>query len=85
MQPPTQVPTIKTEGGQPSSAHGPVNPAVRGRPCPGDLREMISMYLPGDAGEQGAQARLQQMQGQYAHSSSSEGAGVNNTVPLTHM
>ena len=85
MQPPTQVPTIKTEGGQSSGGHGPGNPAVRGRPCPGDLREMISMYLPGDAGEQGAQARLQQMQGQYAHASSAESAGVNNTVPLTHM
>jgi len=86
MQPPTQVPTIKTESGQSTgSTHGPGNPAVRGRPCPGDLREMISMYLPGDAGDSAAQARLQ-MQGQYgAHTSSADSAGVNNTVPLTHM
>jgi len=85
MQAASQVPTgIKTESSQSSSGHGSTSPAVRGRPCPGDLREMISMYLPGDANDPSAQARLQ-MQGQYAHAQSSEGAGVNNTVPLTHM
>lgn len=75
---PSQVPQIKREPnptGQPS-------PANR---CPtGDLREMISMYLPGDnTPDHTVQSRLQ-MQTQYAHATTTEG-GVNNTVPLTHM
>ncbi|XP_074048753.1 transcription factor SOX-1 isoform X2 [Macrotis lagotis] len=62
-------------------------------PCPGDLREMISMYLP--AGEGGdpaaasaaaaaaaaAQGRLHSLPQHYQ----SAGAGVNGTVPLTHI
>lgn len=89
---PSQVPAgIKTEGGQPSAAQVAAAAAGRGRNCPGDLRDMINMYLPGDSNDPNAQARLQQMQQQahsqgYApqHSASSE-SGVNNTVPLTHM
>ena len=59
----------------------------RGRPpCAGDLREMISMYLPGDPN---AQSRLQAMQqsmhqqGQYPHAV--HAPPTANTVPLTHM
>lgn len=73
----------------------------RGRPCPGDLREMINMYLPGDANSQQAQAQARMMQAQGysmaahgvhpAHSahpsalSHSESVAHQNTVPLTHM
>lgn len=50
-------------------------------PCPGDLREMISMYLP--AGEGGdpaaAQSRLHRPPPHYQG-----GRGANGTVPLTH-
>nr|UJP31575.1 putative SoxB1 [Solemya velum] len=74
-----------------------VNPQVPGGggqrvPQQSDLREMINMYLPGDAEHgaaaaqaavQAAQNRALHMQGQY-HPSTTE-AGVNNTVPLTHM
>ena len=52
-------------------------------PCPGDLREMISMYLP--AGEGGdpaaAQSRLHSLPPHYQGA----GAGANGTVPLTHI
>lgn len=82
MQPPQGV---KSENGQSSS--GATD--SRGRPCPGDLREMISMYLPGSEGNANAQSRaaLQHMQGQYAAATaaSESGPGVQNTVPLTHM
>ncbi len=69
-------PTTDSRGGMPPS---------RGT---GDLRDMISMYLPGDANNPAAmaQARMQSMQGHYA---SSVGSGLDhsgsNTVPLTHM
>ncbi|KAM8799967.1 transcription factor SOX-3 [Eudromia elegans] len=55
------------------------------RACLGDLRDMISMYLPpgGDATDAGA------LQGSRLHSVhqhyQSAGAAVNGTVPLTHM
>nr|XP_019602107.1 PREDICTED: transcription factor SOX-1 [Rhinolophus sinicus] len=63
-------------------------PAHSRAPCPGDLREMISMYLP--AGEGGdpaaaaaaaAQSRLHSLPQHYQGA----GAGVNGTVPLTHI
>uniref|UniRef100_A0A2K6CCJ6 Uncharacterized protein n=1 Tax=Macaca nemestrina TaxID=9545 RepID=A0A2K6CCJ6_MACNE len=66
----------------------PPQPALAGLPCPGDLREMISMYLP--AGEGGdpaaaaaaaAQSRLHSLPQHYQGA----GAGVNGTVPLTHI
>ncbi|NXD18790.1 SOX3 factor, partial [Nothocercus nigrocapillus] len=55
------------------------------RACLGDLRDMISMYLPpgGDATDPGA------LQGSRLHSVHqhypSAGAAVNGTVPLTHI
>ncbi|XP_018605476.2 transcription factor Sox-1b [Scleropages formosus] len=51
-------------------------------PCPGDLREMISMYLPtGEAGDPSVQSRLHTLPQHYQ----SPAAGVNGTVPLTHI
>ncbi|XP_077388573.1 transcription factor Sox-3 [Festucalex cinctus] len=55
------------------------------RPCLGDLRDMISMYLPpgGDSAEHSA------LQGSRLHSVhphyQSAGTGVNGTLPLTHI
>lgn len=76
--PPSQIPqtTIKREP-QPG---GPGQPVPTGGRNPGDLREMISMYLPGDAGDHhSAQQRLMH-QAHYQPSSTE-----NSTVPLTHM
>ncbi|XP_074658127.1 transcription factor Sox-2-like [Tubulanus polymorphus] len=96
---PSQVP-IKSEPSQSGSPpnHSAAGPVVAGRQggrCPGDLREMISMYLPGDANDPNVQQRLQQhmaAQGYPTHHvthSSSPGHDasqhVSNTVPLTHM
>jgi len=71
------------QGGSTGSSQGGSNgPQERGRPCPGDLREMVSMYLPGDANNPQNVARMAAMQQQY------QSAGVtdsNNTVPLSHM
>mgnify|MGYP003686206825 CR=1 FL=1 len=78
---PSQIPGgVKRE---PTPGSGPQGP---GRPTnPGDLREMISMYLPtGDGSDpHSAQQRLMH-QAHYQPPPSSE-TGVNNTVPLTHM
>ena len=87
-----QHPGIKHESGSPQPGQGSQGlstaaavAASRGQRCPGDLREMISMYLPGDANDPNAQARLQ-MAAQYSqHTSSSENTAGNATVPLTHM
>ncbi|XP_069748496.1 transcription factor SOX-1-like [Narcine bancroftii] len=51
-------------------------------PCSGDLREMISMYLPGggEAGDPSAN-RLLPLSQNYQ----SPATGVNGTIPLTHM
>lgn len=49
----------------------------------GDLRDMISMYLPGaEVSEQSAQTRLH-MSGHYQ--SAVPGTTINGTLPLTHM
>lgn len=49
----------------------------------GDLRDMISMYLPGaDVSEPSAQSRLH-MSGHYQ--SAVPGTTINGTLPLTHM
>ncbi|XP_072179898.1 transcription factor Sox-2-like [Diadema setosum] len=62
-----------------------------GRPMPGDssLRDMINMYLPGDANDPNVQrhhAMQQAAAAAYGTSvSSTSGVGVNGTVPLTHM
>ncbi|XP_022530425.2 transcription factor Sox-1b [Astyanax mexicanus] len=58
-------------------------------PCPGDLRDMISMYLPAaaaaaggaDAAEQTVQSRLHALPQHYQSAT----AGINGTVPLTHI
>lgn len=50
-------------------------------PCPGDLREMISMYLPtGETGDPAVQSRLHALPQHYQSST-----GVSGTVPLTHI
>ncbi|XP_072512977.1 transcription factor Sox-1b [Salminus brasiliensis] len=58
-------------------------------PCPGDLRDMISMYLPAaaaaaggaEAAEQTVQSRLHALPQHYQSAT----AGINGTVPLTHI
>ncbi|XP_041054963.1 transcription factor SOX-1-like isoform X2 [Carcharodon carcharias] len=59
----------------------PVSSHSRG-PCSGDLREMISMYLPagGEAGDP-SQNRLLPLAQHYQ----SPSTAVNGTIPLTHM
>ena len=87
-----QAGAIKTEG-QSQNHQGMPAGAGRGRGCPGDLREMISMYLPGDGNDPNIQAQRLQMAQQYPHAhpgvvpahSSQDSNPVNNTVPLTHM
>ncbi|XP_072885279.1 transcription factor SOX-1-like [Hemitrygon akajei] len=51
-------------------------------PCSGDLREMISMYLPagGEAGDPSPNRLLP-----LAQHYQSPATGVNGTIPLTHM
>lgn len=63
-----------------------------GRPMPGDssLRDMINMYLPGDASDPNIQRQhaMQQAAAAAYHGTSvtsTSGVGVNGTVPLTHM
>ena len=63
-----------------------------GRPMPGDssLRDMINMYLPGDANDPNVQRHhaMQQAAAAAYHGTSvtsTSGVGVNGTVPLTHM
>lgn len=83
---PSQSHTVKRESNTPQGHSSIPQP---GRPAaPGDLQEMISMYLPRgtDPNDPSAQQRLQQhMQaaGHYQVPSSVE--TINNTVPLTHM
>ena len=63
------------------SVSPPVSTHSRG-PCPGDLREMISMYLPtGEPGDPSVQSRLHALPQHYQSAT----AGVNGTVPLTHI
>ena len=54
----------------------------RGKPCATDLREMISMYLPGDPAQV---QRYAAMQGQYAAMAAGNPDVTGSTVPLTHM
>ncbi|KAJ0005500.1 hypothetical protein NQD34_015394 [Periophthalmus magnuspinnatus] len=64
------------------SVSPPVSSAHSRGPCPGDLREMISMYLPGsEPGDASMQSRLHALPQHYQ----SAAAGVNGTVPLTHI
>ncbi|CAL1593351.1 unnamed protein product [Knipowitschia caucasica] len=74
--PPVQVPTSTTHRG-----------LAQGGVCQNgpDLRDMISMYLPGaDVSESGsAQSRLHSMSGHYQ--STVPGTTLNGTLPLTHM
>lgn len=89
---PPQSHVLKRESNTPqghSSAGGPQG--ASGRPngvAPGDLREMISMYLPpgSDPNDPSAQQRIQQQMQAMGHYQvpSSESMG-SNTVPLTHM
>ena len=57
----------------------------RGAPCQtGDLRDMISMYLPGaEVPEQTAQSRLHMSQ--HYQSAPVPGTTINGTLPLSHM
>ena len=62
-----------------SSSHRQAPPGCQS----GDLRDMISMYLPGaEVSEQTAQTRLH-MSGHYQ--SAVPGTTINGTLPLTHM
>lgn len=71
---------------KPQCSAGPGGVAPGGQQQQGDIRDMISMYLPPGASSE-AQSRYQAaMQGQYAQMSSSDpSASQHNTVPLTHM
>jgi len=77
--------SIKSEssgqsGNSPTAMAAAVAAASARRPpgCgTGDLRDMISMYLPGDSSDPAVQSRLQ-MQSHYAASS-------DGTIPLSHM
>lgn len=62
-----------------SSAHS------RAAPCQtGDLRDMISMYLPGaEVPEQTAQSRLHMSQ--HYQTAPVPGATINGTLPLSHL
>ncbi len=87
--------SIKTEGGPASSGSTGSSVDSRGSRGPtGDLRDMISMYLPGDASnpQAQAQARMAAMTGHYPSHPTSAGVHPesghhvgNSTVPLTHM
>lgn len=83
-------------GGSSSGPIGPLGSLVKSEPsvsppvstqsrapCPGDLRDMISMYLPtGEAaGDPSVQSRLHALPQHYQSSA----AGGNGTVPLTHI
>ncbi|XP_047231040.1 transcription factor Sox-2 [Girardinichthys multiradiatus] len=75
---------VKSES---SSSSPPVVTSSSHRAAPGcqsgDLRDMISMYLPGaDVSDQTAQTRLH-MSGHYQ--STVPGTTINGTLPLTHM
>ncbi|XP_068612360.1 transcription factor Sox-1a-like [Brachionichthys hirsutus] len=75
-------PLVKSE----PSVSPPESAARAPPPCPaGDLRDMISVYLPpGDAaGDAGAHGRLHALHPQ--HYQSNGAAPVNGTVPLTHI
>lgn len=75
---PSQVPpSVKREPNQSGQVPGGPRQA-------GDLREMISMYLPGDANDPNSQAAAHHRLMQQHYQQSSEATG-NNTVPLTHM
>uniref|UniRef100_A0A3B5ABA8 Transcription factor Sox-1a n=2 Tax=Pomacentridae TaxID=30863 RepID=A0A3B5ABA8_9TELE len=64
------------------SVSPPVSSTHSRGPCPGDLREMISMYLPtGEPGDPSMQSRLHALPQHYQSAT----AGVNGTVPLTHI
>ncbi|XP_061580582.1 transcription factor Sox-1a [Cololabis saira] len=65
------------------SVSPPVSSTHSRGPCPGDLREMISMYLPGGepGGDPSMQSRLHALPQHYQ----SAAAGVNGTLPLTHI
>lgn len=80
---PSQVPSsIKREPNQ----SGGISQVPGGPRQAGDLREMISMYLPGDANDpNSAAAHHRLMQQHYQQQTAQSEAGVNNTVPLTHM
>ncbi|XP_052217420.1 transcription factor Sox-2-like isoform X1 [Dreissena polymorpha] len=80
-----------TPTGHSSGAHAQ---SVGGRPngvAPGDLREMISMYLPpgSDPNDPNTQQRfhqqMQAMQGHYQMPVSDHSSVNSSTVPLTHM
>ncbi|KAM9324905.1 transcription factor SOX-3 [Gastrophryne carolinensis] len=58
------------------------------RACLGDLRDMISMYLPpgGDAGDPSASLQSSRLHSVHHHQHYQSGpAGVTGTVPLTHI
>lgn len=89
-----QHPSIKQESGSPTppgaapqsgltSAQAAAVAASRGQRCPGDLREMISMYLPGDANDPNAQARLQ-MAAAQAHHQAQQAHQVHPSAYPTH-
>ncbi|XP_071950356.1 transcription factor Sox-3-like [Antedon mediterranea] len=87
------APTVKTEAvsmsdGRPPPAHSAhaIN-APGGRNCPGDLRDMISMYLPAGGEASDGQRALQAAAAAqaYHHQVATSASSVSQSVPLTHM
>ncbi|XP_067904013.1 transcription factor Sox-3 [Heterodontus francisci] len=73
---------VKTEPTTPP----PLTSHSRGA-CLGDLRDMISMYLPpgGDGGDPSSQSSRLHSVHQHYQSTAIPGTGVSGTVPLTHI
>lgn len=81
-QPPPAVPKSEQTSAERAAA---IAHAGSGR-MPGDsLREMISMYLPGDANDPNRQAHHQAMQAAAAAQAVYPSVSNGSTVPLTHM
>ena len=87
---PPQSHSLKRESNTPqghNTGAPPPQGVGRGGVPPGDLREMISMYLPpgSDPNDPSAQQRLQQHMQAAGHYQVPSSESLNNTVPLTHM
>ena len=79
--------SLKRETNTPQGQHSIPQGVPQRGVAPGDLREMISMYLPpgSDPNDPSAQQRLQQQMQAAGHYQVPSTESLNNTVPLTHM
>lgn len=87
-QPPPAVPKSEQTSGMTSAERAAAIAHASSGRMPGDsLREMISMYLPGDANDPNRNAHHAMQQAQAAAAAAAGYPSVSNgsTVPLTHM